>query len=189
MSTPTALLDGDWEEGKLYGLLAEFDTPAALFHACERVRDAGFTNWDAHTPFPVHGLDKAMGLRRSPLPFIVLGAALSFAVGGFLLQYWVHSMEYPLIISGKPYFTWQAYVPVTFELGVLGGALGAVGGMFALNRLSMHNHPLFTSDRFERASDDRFFISVQASDPRFAEQWLSNQLKDAGALSVERITA
>jgi hypothetical protein len=119
----------------------------------------------------------------------VLGNALAFAVGGFLLQYWVHSMEYPLIISGKPFFTWQAYVPVTFELGVLGGALGAVGGMLAINRLSMHNHPLFTSERFKRASDDRFFISVEAADPRFAENWLTNQLKDAGALHVERVTA
>jgi hypothetical protein len=184
-----ALLDGDWEEGRPYGLLAEFETPAALLHACERVRDAGYTRWDAHTPFPVHGLDRAMGLRRSILPFLVLGNALAFAIGGFLLQYWVHSIEYPLIISGKPFFTWQAYVPVTFELGVLGGALGAVGGMLGLNRLSMHNHPLFTSERFKRASDDRFFISVEAADPRFAEGWLTNQLQDAGAVAVERVIA
>ena len=189
MARPIPLLDGDWQVGRLYGLLAEFDTPDKLYHACERVRDSGYTRWDAHTPFPVHGLDRAMGLRRSILPWIVLAGALSFAAGGFLLQAWVHSIEYPLIISGKPYFTWPAYIPVTFELGVLGGALGAVGGMLALNRLSMHNHPLFSSERFERVTDDRFFISIEASDPRFAEAWLTRQLEAAGALSIERITA
>jgi Protein of unknown function (DUF3341) len=176
-------------QGGFWGLLAEFDSPAALYHACERVRDAGFTLWDAHAPFPVHGLDKAMGLRRSPLPWIVLASSLAFAAGGFALQAWVHSVAYPLVISGKPYFAWPTYVPVTFELGVLGGALGAVVGMLALNRLSQHHHPLFFSERFERASDDRFFISVQAGDPRFDEQGTWQLLEQAGAAAVERVTA
>ncbi len=175
-------------EGTFWGLLAEFDSPAALYHGCEHVRDAGYTLWDAHSPFPVHGLDKAMGLRRSPLPYFVLVAGLTFALGGFLLQAWVHSAAYPLVISGKPFFAWPTYVPITFELGVLGGALGAVVGMLALNRLSMHHHPLFFSERFERASDDRFFISVQARDPRFDALRTVSLLEHAGAAHVEQVT-
>ncbi len=176
-------------EGTFYGVLAQFRTPAELYSACERVRDAGYTKWDAHSPFPVHGLDKAMGLPRSPLPWIVLACGLSLAAGGFALQTWIHSYEYPLVISGKPYFTWPAYVPVTFELGVLGGALGAVFGMLYLNRLSLHNHPLFTSERFARASDDGFFISIDATDPRFADPGTTALLEQAGASAVERVTA
>src|SRR5205809_8093611 len=97
--------------GETYGLLAQFTSPKDLYHACERVRDAGFTRWDAHTPFPVHGLDKAMGLRRSPLPWIVLVMGLSGAALGFALQTWVHTSAYPLVISVTPYFSWPACIP------------------------------------------------------------------------------
>ena len=175
------------EPGSLWGVLAEFHDAAGLYHACENVRDAGYSAWDAHSPFPVHGLDKAMGLKRSKLPFIVLAAGLAFAAGGFALQAWVHTTAYPLVISGKPYLTWQAFVPVTFELGVLGGALAAVFGMLALNQLSRHNHPLFTSERFLRVSDDRFFISIEAKDPKFDERATQQLLERAGAAAVERV--
>ena len=172
-------------KGPYYGILAEFATPAALYHACEKVRDAGFTRWDAHTPFPVHGLSKAMGLRRSALPWIVLVMALTGAAAGFGLQYWVHTNAYPLVISGKPFFTWPAFIPVTFEVAVLFGALGAVLGMFALNRLPMHHHPLFQSKVFERASDDAFFISVESWDPHFDPAATGAFLKSLGAHNVE----
>jgi hypothetical protein len=175
-------------EGKLHGLLAEFKTVPALYHACEQVRDAGYTRWDAHTPFPVHGLDKAMGLQRSKLPWLVLASGLAFAAGGFALQTWVHAVEYPLVISGKPFFTWPAFIPVTFELGVLGGALAAVFGMLAINGLSRHNHPLFNSQRFEGASDDRFFISIEVADPRFDAAATAQLLQHAGATHVEQVT-
>ncbi len=171
------------------GLLSEFASPAALYHACELVRDAGFRRWDAHSPFPVHGLDRAMGLGRSRLPWIVLLMALGGGAAGFALQAWVHSVAYPLVISGKPFFAWQAYVPVTFELSVLGGALGAVFGMLALNRLPMHHHPVFDSTGFERASDDRFFISIEADDPRFDAKATPELLRDAGATRLEWLTA
>jgi hypothetical protein len=172
-------------KGPHYGILAEFATPAALYHACERVRDAGFTRWDAHTPFPVHGLSKAMGLRRSTLPWIVLVMALTGAAAGFVLQWWVHTSAYPLVISGKPFFTWPAFIPVTFEVSVLFGALGAVFGMLALNRLPMHHHPLFQSKVFERASDDTFFISIESWDPRFDPSGTATLLKSLGARNVE----
>jgi hypothetical protein len=170
-----------------YGALAEFKTPAELYAACERVRDAGYKRWDAHSPFPVHGLDGAMGMTRSKLPWIVLVLGLSGAVAGFGLQTWVHMTAYPLTISGKPFFAWPAFVPITFELGVLGGALGAVFGMLGLNQLPRHNHPLFDSARFARCSDDRFFISVEAADPKFHPQATSRLLESVGAAHVELI--
>ncbi len=171
--------------GPYYGVLGEFATPANLYHACERVRDAGFTRWDAHTPFPVHGLPKAMGLRRSQLPWIVLVMGLMGAAAGFGLQWWVHTTAYPLVISGKPFFTWPAFIPVTFELAVLFGALGAVFGMFGLNRLPMHHHPLFQSKVFERVTDDAFFISIESWDPRFDPSATRKLLESLGARSVE----
>ena len=172
-------------KGPYYGILAEFATPAELYHACERVRDAGFTRWDAHSPFPMHGLSNAMGLRRSTLPWIVLVMALTGAALGFILQWWVHTSAYPLVISGKPFFTWPAFIPVTFEVSVLFGALGAVFGMLGLNRLPMHHHPLFKSKVFERASDDAFFISIESWDPRFDPSGTATLLKSLGARSVE----
>ena len=172
-------------KGPHYGILAEFATPAELYRACERVRDAGFTRWDAHSPFPVHGLSKAMGLRRSTLPWIVLVMALTGAAVGFVLQWWVHASAYPLVISGKPFFAWPAMVPIIFEVAVLFGALGAVFGMLGLNRLPMHHHPLFRSKVFERASDDGFFISIESWDPRFDPSATGKLLESLGARSVE----
>ena len=180
-----ALLLNRLPPGPYYGILAKFATPADLYHACERVRDAGFTRWDAHTPFPVHGLSGAMGLRGSPLPWIVLVMALTGAAAGFGLQWWVHASAYPLVISGKPFFSWPAFIPITFELSVLFGALGAVFGMLGLNRLPMHYHPLFRSTVFERVTDDGFFISIESWDPRFDAASTAKLLESLGARSVE----
>ena len=184
-SLSKALLVNQLPTGPYYGILAEFATPADLYHACERVRDAGFTRWDAHTPFPVHGLERAMGLRRSPLPWIVLVMGLTGAALGFGLQWWVHASAYPLVISGKPYLAWPAYIPITFEVGVLFAALGAVLGMLGLNRLPMHYHPLFQSKVFERVTDDAFFISIESWDPRFDASATGKLLESLGARSVE----
>ena len=170
-----------------WGMLAEFESPKALYRACESVRDAGFTRWDAHSPFPVHGLDRAMGMKRSMLPWIILVLGLAGAATGFVLQWWVHAEAYPLVISGKPYFSWPAYIPITFELGVLGGALGAVFGMLGLNQLPRHHHPIFESARFARASDDRFFVSIEAADPKFDAVATRRLLESAGAAAVETI--
>jgi hypothetical protein len=181
----TPLLGNRLPTGPYYGILAEFAMPADLYHACERVRDAGFTRWDAHSPFPVHGLEGAMGIRRSPLPWIVLVMGLTGAVLGFGLQWWVHAVAYPLVISGKPYFSWPAFIPITFELGVLFAALGAVFGMLGLNRLPMHNHPLFQSKVFERVTDDAFFISIESWDPQFDPSATGKLLESLGARRVE----
>jgi hypothetical protein len=170
-----------------YGLLARFESPRELLHACERMRDEGYSRWDAHTPFPVHGLSRAMGLRASKLPFLVLFLALSGGAGAMLLQYYVHVIDYPLVISGKPFFSWPAFIPVCFEVTVLFGALGAVLGMLHLNRLPRHHHPLFRSKHFESATDDKFFISVEVGDPRFDAKRTAALLEELGATHVEAV--
>jgi hypothetical protein len=175
--------------GEVFGALAEFATPAELYHACEGVRDAGYTRWDAHTPFPIHGLERAMGLRASRLAWVVLATAVLGAVGGMSLQGWVATMAYPLVISGKPFFSWPAFIPITFELGVLGGAFGAVFGMFGLNQLPTLYHPLFASKRFETASDDAFFISIESWDPRFDRDRTPDLLRQLGARQVELVAS
>jgi hypothetical protein len=175
------------EGAEHYGVLAEFPSPGAVLRAAERVRDAGYTRWDVHSPFPIHGTPVAMGLKASKLPLIVLVCGLSGACGAMLLQWWTSTIAYPLVISGKPYFSWQAYVPITFELGVLGGAFGAVIGMLGLNQLPMLFHPLFGSKRFERVTDDGFFISIESWDPRFDVRRTPELLKGLGASHVELI--
>jgi len=174
-------------EPKPYGLLAQFESARDLYRACEGVRDAGFTRWDAHSPFPVHGLDRAMGLRPSRLPWIVLVMALTGAAGALGLQTYVHVVDYPLVFAGKPVFSWPAFVPVMFELAVLFGAVGAVLGMLHLTRLPRHHHPLFRSTAFERVTDDKFFISIEADDPKYDAERTATLLRQAGATHVELV--
>jgi hypothetical protein len=175
--------------GTPWGVLAEFDTPAALHRACEAVRDAGYTRWDAHAPFPVHGLERAMGLGRSPVPLVVLGLGLAGAAAGMGLQWWVSVQAYPLVVSGKPFFSWPAFVPIMFECGVLGGAMGAFLGFLGFSKLPRHHHPLFASARFERATDDKFFVSIEAGDPRFDGAETVRLLERHRATHVELIEA
>src|SRR5579862_5319332 len=129
-------------------VLAEFTTTADVMHAAEKVRDAGYTRWDTHTPFPVHGMDAAMGLKDSRLGWIVLGAALTGLTGAFVMMYWMNGVDYPFVVGGKPPAALPSMVPILFELTILLSAFGAVFGMFHLNRLPRHHHPIFESDRF-----------------------------------------
>lgn len=168
-------------------LLAEFDSPGALLHACEAVREAGFKKWDAHSPFPVHGLDRAMGLRPSRLPWIVLVMALSGGTMAMVGQWWVSAVDYPLVIAGKPLFSWQAFIPITFEITVLFGAFAAVLGILGFSRLPALHNPLFESARFERVTNDRFFISIHASDARFDGNTTRVLLEEAGARHIEAL--
>jgi hypothetical protein len=169
-------------------LLAEFESAGDLLHACEQMREAGYKKWDAHSPFPVHGLDRAMGLRPSRLPWIVLVLALAGAAAGMGLQGWVSAIDYPLIISGKPFFSWQAFVPITFEFTILFGAIASVFGMLMLNRLPRWHDVRFTSKRFEKVTDDRFFIFVDGTDPRFDMGDTRELLEEAGAAHVEKLS-
>ena len=181
------LLTPSLPRGDVFGLLAEFASPADLYHACEKIRDAGYKRWDAHSPFPVHGLDHAMGLTRSRLPYVTLGFGLTGACTGFTLQLWANGIAYPILISGKPIFNWQPYMPITFELGVLFAAISTVIGMLAFNQLPMHFHPLFGAKSFERVSDDGFFISIESWDPKFNSIETERFLNEIGAKRVELV--
>ena len=165
-------------EPRFYGLLAEYNTPGELLHAAEKVRDAGFTKWDCMTPFPVHGLDNAMGMKKTILPWIVLGGGLTGLTIAILLQWYVNSpitqssalyvfSGYPLNISGKPYWSIPPNVPVMFELTVLLSALSAFFGLWALIRLPRFHHPVFNVARFRRVTDDKFFLVIESGDLRF----------------------
>jgi len=155
------------DQPKVWGLLAEFANPADLKEAAEAIRNAGYTRWDAHTPFPVHGLDHAMGIKPTRLPYVVLAAALTGAVGGLLMQWWMNAIDYPIIISGKPFNSLPADIPVTFELTVLLASLTAFVGMLIANALPRFHHPLFASAPFRRVTTDAFFLAIEAEDPRF----------------------
>jgi len=175
------------EPAQLVGLLAEFETVDDVVGAAEAVRKAGYLRWDVHTPFPIHGIDHAMGTRPTVLPWIVLCGGLFGLVGGLVLQWFCNAYDYPFLISGKPLWSLPANIPVIFELTVLCSALTAVFGMLALNRLPMLYNPLFRIDRFRRATDDRFFIFIDASDPKFDDVRGTSLLKEMGAFAVERV--
>ena len=139
---------------KLYGLIAAFDTTPDLFHACEKVRDAGYSQWDALTPFPVHGLDAAMGVRRSKVPRFSLAGGITGFCTGMSFIWWANAYEYPLIVGGKPYFSPMSAFPISYELTILFTAFATIGGMFFLNGLPMHYHPVMKAPQYVRAKDD-----------------------------------
>jgi hypothetical protein len=148
-------------------LLAEFETADEIIAAAEHVRDAGFEKWDVHTPYPVHGMDAAMGLSDSRLGWIVLLCGLTGLSLAVLMMQWMNGYDYPLVIGGKPPDAYASMVPIMFELTVLLSAFGATFGMLGLNELPRHHHSVFYSQRFEAASNDRFFISIEAEDKQF----------------------
>lgn len=148
-------------------LLAEYATPGKCMHAAEKLRDAGYKNFDTHTPFPVHGMDAAMGLPDSKLGWIVLTGGLTGVSSAVLMIWWMNGVDYPIVVGGKPPFALPPSVPIMFELTVLFSAFCAVFGMLGLNKLPRHHHPIFESDRFRGASDDKFFVSVEVEDPKF----------------------
>lgn len=150
-----------------YGLMAEFKTPAELVSAMHQTRSAGYTKVDAFSPFPIEELSEAMDLGRGRLPLLVLIGGIIGGLAGFALQYWVAVIAYPLNIGGKPFNSWPAFIPVTFETTVLFAALTAVFGMFALNGLPMPYHPVFNAPRFALATRDRFFLLIESEDPMF----------------------
>jgi hypothetical protein len=152
---------------KMYGLMAEFDTPEPLLAAAQRARDAGYRDMDAYTPMPVEGLSEAIGFRTSWVQRLVFVAGILGATGGFTLCYWMTVVAYPHIVAGRPLNSWPAYVPITFECMVLVACLTAVVGMLALNGLPQPYHPVFNVPQFARASRDRFFLCIESTDPKF----------------------
>jgi hypothetical protein len=180
-------MSADSRQGDLYGLLTEFESPSLLMAAVEQVRDAGYRKWDVHTPFPVHGMDDAMGIKGTQLPFIVLASGLTGLVLATLMQWWMNAVDYKFVISGKPLFGLPANVPVMFELTVLLSAFAAFFGMWALNDLPKLYHPLFTNKRFRRATQDRFYIVIEAADPGFDLDRTREFMISLGGTVVEEV--
>ena len=176
-------------DAKIKGMLARFESTLNLLHAASKMRDEGYKKFDCHSPFPIHGMDQAMGLKRSPLGWLVGLSAIIGTSGALALQWWTSTIDYPLVISGKPFFSYQAYVPVTFALGVLLSAATALIGMLALNGLPRYHHPVFYSDKFGRFSDDGFYISILAEDDKFEENRTRQFLESIGGLEVEVLKA
>lgn len=175
------------ENNSTYGVLAEFRNPKELVDAATSVRKSGYKDFDTYAPFPIHGMEKAMGVKKSPLGWIVLAGGIAGFVGALALMIWVMGYEYPMNISGKPFINIPIYVPITFEITVLLSAFAAVFGMFFLNNLPRFNNPLFNVDRFDQASDDGFFVCVEASDDLFAEEKVTKLFRDNGATHIETV--
>lgn len=166
---------------KMYGLVAEYATPEALVQAAEKVRDAGYKRIDALTPFPVHGLVEALGLPKSRMAGLVLLGAIGGACAGFGLQVWQSMIQYPHVVSGRPYFSWPNFIPIVFECAVLAAGLTAFVGMLVRNGLPRPHHPVFSAPRVENATTSSFVIVIEATDPLFDEQKTAALLKSTGA--------
>lgn len=172
---------------QLHGLLAEYETPEQLLAAARSVRDAGYSRWDTYSPFPVHGIDPAMSIRPTRLPWIVFLAGLAGGTGALTLQWWTSSVDYPWIVSGKPFFSIPANIPITFELTVLAAALSCFVGMLLTNNLPQPSDPLDRVRRFARATSDRFFVIVRASDPKFDASSTRELLLGSKPVTVEAV--
>jgi hypothetical protein len=168
----------------LYGLLAEFDSASALLTAARKVRAEGFTKTDAFSPMPIHGLDEALGFHEHKIPKFVLAGGVVGALAGYGLEYWTQAIAYPMDIGGRPYFAWVSFIPPAFETTILFAAFTAAISMIVLNGLPQPYHPVFNHDRFARASQDGFFLAIEASDPRFDLQQTRAFLTELNAREV-----
>lgn len=177
-------------------VLAEYDTVDAVMAAADAVRRAGYTRFDVHSPFPIHGIDPIIGIRPTVLPWITLAGGLTGLTAGTALTLWTMATSvtalgnfggYKYLISGKPFLSVPAYIPVMFELTILLAAFGTVFGMLLLNNLPLHHNPLFRSNRFRRATDDRFFVVIEAADPKYDEADVTALLRTTRPLALERV--
>lgn len=171
----------------LYGLLAEFTEPHDLLHAAELAHDAGYRRMDGYSPLPIEGLSDALGFKQSRLPLLVLLGGIFGGLAGYGFQYWVNVIDYPLNIGGRPHHSWPAFIPVTFELTILAAAVTAVLGMLALNGLPMPYHPVFNLPDFSLASQNKFFLCIEAVDPKFDLAETEEFLNSIGAVKVSPV--
>jgi hypothetical protein len=183
---------GNGAEGgahQYYGVLADFDSPEDLLRAIRTARAAGFTRMEAYTPFPIHGIDEALGDSRSPLGRIVIVCGLVGLVSAVLLQWWTGAIDYKLVVAGKPLFALEPSVPIMFELSVLLGAFGAVFGMLGLNKLPQYYHPFFNFSRAAGATNDRFLLAIESSDAKFKTEEVVTLLNELGSRHTELVEA
>jgi len=170
-----------------YAIMAEFENPADLMHAAEKVRDGGFTRWDVFTPFPVHGMDRAMGLKNSIVGwFSFIGGCTGYTTGMLMIWY-MNAVNYRIVIGGKPMFSPFYSFPPSYELTILFGAFGALLGMLFLNRLPRLHHPLLKNKRFALATHDRFFVVIESSDPKYSEKETCKLLESLGSKHIELV--
>ncbi len=174
----------DMAKRPIYGVMAEFNTTKDVLHAARRAREEGYRRMDAYSPFPVEGLSEAIGFSHSRLPVITLIGGLIGCFGGFFLQYYPNVMGFPLDIGGKPFDSWPAFIPITFELTILCAGISTVVGMIWLNKLPTPYHPVFNVPRFQLASQDRFFLCIQSKDPQFELDAVVRFLKDLNPREV-----
>ena len=174
---------------RVYGYLAEFKSASALYRAAEKVRDAGFRKWDCYSPYPIHGLDGAMGVKRSILPWFVFCGGITGTATAFTLAYVTQVVIYPTVVQAKPanIFTVPAFFPIMFEMTVLFAGITTLFGLLALTQLPRLNHPLFASDRFQRVTDDGFFIAIEARDPKFSPTRTRDLLASIGGDHIELV--
>jgi hypothetical protein len=170
-----------------HGVAAEFASPEALLAAATAARAQGYTKMDAYTPFAVHGLDRALGLKRSRLGFLVFGAGLVGTISALLLQWWTGAVDYPLVIGGKPLFAFEFSIPVTFELAVLFASFAAVLGMLAVNGLPRFSHPILRAETFRKVTDDGFLLVIESRDPKFEAHGCAEFLRAQGAIRTELV--
>jgi hypothetical protein len=170
---------------RLYGIIAEFDTPADVLHAAQAVRDAGFRRWDVFTPFPIHGMDQAMGLKDSKVGWISFIAACLGYTTGMIMIWWMNAYDYPIIVGGKPMFSPFAAFPPSYELTILFGSFGALLGMLFLNKLPRLHHPLLKHRRFALATHDKYFVVIETNDPKYSETETRKLLENIGSKQIE----
>lgn len=172
---------------KTYGLIAAFETTPAVYHACEKVRDAGYKQWDAITPFPVHGLDAAMGIRRSKVPRISICGGITGFCTGMSMIFFTGAVDYKLIVGGKPLFSPMFAFPVSYELTILFTAFATIIGMFVVNGLPMHYHPVQKAPNLTRLLDDRFHIVIEANDPKYNAATTRAFLEQIGGTDIAEL--
>ena len=171
----------------LYGIMGEFNNPSDLVAAARRTYEAGYRRINGYSPYPIEELSEAIGFTRTSLPLIVLIGGILGGLGGFFMQYWMEVIDYPLNVGGKPYNSWPAFIPITFECTVLVAAFAAVLGMLVLNKLPQPYHPVFNAPNFALATRDRFFLVIEANDPRFSHDETTQFLNTVGAKNVSDV--
>ncbi|MGH9497770.1 MAG: DUF3341 domain-containing protein [Terriglobales bacterium] len=175
------------KRSRVYGTMAEFDSPTALVAAARQTHEAGYRKIDAYSPFPIEELAEAIGFHHNHVPLVTLIGGLTGGLSGYLLQWWIATVSYPVNVGGRPYHSWPAFIVVTFEMTILFAGIFAVFGMLALNGLPMPYHPVFNVPRFAFATKDRFFLIVFASDPKYSPAETRRFLEGLGGRAISEV--
>ena len=172
---------------RIYGIMAEFDSASDLVAAARKTHESGYQKIDAYSPFPVEELSEAIGFHTNRVALVTLIGAITGGISGYLMQYWMNAVNYPVIVGGKPPHSWPAFIPITFEMTILFGGISAVLGMLALNGLPMPYHPVFNVPRFAMATKDRFFLIVFSTDPKYSPAGTRQFLESLGPRSISEV--